>query len=97
MYRKRAVGREDEFWKDAACVGENPAFFDTDTTATYDIPVGKRTKIGKRICATCDIRPDCLDYALENNMTGGIWGGLDGVERNALGKSRGRGSVLRLY
>lgn len=31
-----------------------------------------------RICGTCPVQGECLDYALEQDETFGIWGGLYG-------------------
>jgi WhiB family redox-sensing transcriptional regulator len=38
----------------------------------------------KAICAMCDVRAECLDYALTIRELHGIWGGLTEAERNAL-------------
>jgi len=35
----------------------------------------------KAICATCPVREECLEYALETNQDSGIWGGLDEEQR----------------
>ena len=36
------------------------------------------------ICATCDVADDCLEYAITNNETAGIWGGTTPVTRKFL-------------
>lgn len=33
-----------------------------------------------RICETCPVQSDCLDYAIRNGETQGIWGGRYGRE-----------------
>lgn len=38
----------------------------------------------KRVCVTCDVRLDCLEYALANGERYGIWGGLTERERTRL-------------
>jgi WhiB family redox-sensing transcriptional regulator len=38
----------------------------------------------KRICASCPVRRDCLDYAVRIREPHGIWGGLNEVERRQL-------------
>jgi WhiB family transcriptional regulator, redox-sensing transcriptional regulator len=47
----------------------------------------------KRICAMCDVRIDCLRYALEHETRGdaahGVWGGLTVRERLAVLRRRG--------
>ncbi|MCM2579720.1 WhiB family transcriptional regulator [Streptomyces meridianus] len=35
----------------------------------------------KELCAVCPVRRDCLNYALENVLKEGIWGGLTEAER----------------
>ncbi len=43
-----------------------------------------RESRAKAICAVCDVRADCLRYALEIRELHGIWGGLTEAERNDL-------------
>jgi WhiB family redox-sensing transcriptional regulator len=45
---------------------------------------GGSTREAKRICASCDVRDLCLDYALANDERFGIWGGLSERERRRL-------------
>ncbi|MEU2875029.1 WhiB family transcriptional regulator [Streptomyces sp. NPDC007070] len=35
----------------------------------------------KELCALCPVRRDCLNYALENDLREGVWGGLTAAER----------------
>lgn len=35
----------------------------------------------KRLCATCTVRPECLNYAEDNDEREGIWAGLTPQER----------------
>lgn len=37
----------------------------------------------KAICKVCDVRADCLSYALATNQREGIWGGMTYDERLA--------------
>jgi len=34
----------------------------------------RRVIIAQRICATCPVASQCLEYALENHVDHGIWG-----------------------
>ena len=43
-----------------------------------------RESRAKAICRTCDVREECLAYALEIAEPHGIWGGLSELERRAL-------------
>ena len=46
----------------------------------------------KRICGGCEVRAQCLDYALESGERYGIWGGMTEDERRA---ARRRRSLVR--
>ncbi|WP_336873902.1 WhiB family transcriptional regulator [Rhodococcus qingshengii] len=35
----------------------------------------------KRVCAGCEVRVDCLAFALANDERFGVWGGLTASER----------------
>ena len=45
---------------------------------------GGSTREAKRICTTCPVRNECLEYALANDERFGIWGGLSERERRRL-------------
>jgi hypothetical protein len=38
----------------------------------------------KAICASCIHKKECLEYALEKQISYGIWGGLTSTERDAI-------------
>ena len=42
----------------------------------------------KSFCAGCEVRADCLEYALVNGEKFGIWGGLSERERRRLRRQR---------
>ncbi|WP_413354143.1 WhiB family transcriptional regulator [Microbacterium sp. 1P06AB] len=61
---------------DALCAQTDPeAFFPEKGGSTRD---------AKRICTSCDVRGECLEYALQNDERFGIWGGLSERERRKL-------------
>ena len=37
---------------------------------------GGSTREAKRICQSCEVRDECLEYALEHDERFGIWGGI---------------------
>jgi WhiB family redox-sensing transcriptional regulator len=37
---------------------------------------GGSTREAKKVCLACDVRGECLEYALANDERFGIWGGL---------------------
>ena len=47
---------------------------------------GGSTREAKRVCTTCEVRDDCLEYALAHDERFGIWGGLSERERRKLKK-----------
>jgi WhiB family redox-sensing transcriptional regulator len=62
------------------CRFEPPAtFFPTD---------GHGVEIAKRICATCPVKRQCLEHALEQRIDHGIWGGASERQRRRILKKR---------
>jgi len=45
---------------------------------------GGSTREAKKVCVGCEVRAECLEYALENDERFGIWGGLSERERRKL-------------
>ena len=45
---------------------------------------GETAEPARRVCAACPVCQPCLDYAITNRITHGIWGGLAERERRAL-------------
>jgi len=45
---------------------------------------GGSTREAKQVCRTCEVRAQCLDYALEHGILCGIWGGTSELERRRL-------------
>jgi WhiB family redox-sensing transcriptional regulator len=50
---------------------------------------GGSTREAKKICTGCEVRAECLSYALANDERFGIWGGLSERERRRLKRSVG--------
>jgi WhiB family redox-sensing transcriptional regulator len=48
---------------------------------------GGSTREAKKVCLGCEVRAECLEYALANDERFGIWGGLSERERRRLKKS----------
>jgi WhiB family transcriptional regulator, redox-sensing transcriptional regulator len=71
----------------AACIDEDPElFFPIGTTG----PAVEQSDAAKRICARCDVREPCLEFALAANQDAGVWGGLTEDERRTLKRARQR-------
>ena len=45
---------------------------------------GESAGPARQVCSACPVRQPCLDYAITNRITYGIWGGLTERERRAL-------------
>ena len=57
---------------------------------------GDNPTAAKRICAGCEVRPECLSYAMTNNLKHGVWGGLSEQQRKRLRAVQRRARVLSL-
>jgi WhiB family redox-sensing transcriptional regulator len=66
-------------WKDRALCAE------TDPEAFFP-EKGGSTREAKKVCTSCEVRAECLDFALGNDERFGIWGGLSERERRRLKK-----------
>jgi WhiB family redox-sensing transcriptional regulator len=67
----------DESWRlDALCAETDPEAFFPEK--------GGSTREAKRVCASCPVRMECLEFALGNDERFGIWGGLSERERRRL-------------
>jgi WhiB family redox-sensing transcriptional regulator len=51
---------------------------------------GGSTREAKRVCCSCEVRAECLEYALVNDERFGIWGGCSERERRRLKQLRSR-------
>ena len=47
---------------------------------------GGSTREAKKVCTRCEVRAECLEYALAHDERFGIWGGLSERERRKLKK-----------
>src|SRR3954462_293640 len=47
---------------------------------------GGSTREAKKVCIGCEVRAECLEYALQHDERFGIWGGLSERERRKLKK-----------
>ena len=64
-------------WQDRAlCAQTDPEAFFPEK--------GGSTREAKKVCRGCEVRAECLEYALENDERFGIWGGLSERERRRL-------------
>jgi WhiB family redox-sensing transcriptional regulator len=45
---------------------------------------GGTSRDAKKVCRGCEVRPECLEYALRNDERYGVFGGLSERERRGL-------------
>ena len=71
------VEADAQSWQEKALCAE------TDPEAFFP-EKGGSTREAKKICTGCEVRAECLEFALSNDERFGIWGGLSERERRRL-------------
>jgi WhiB family transcriptional regulator, redox-sensing transcriptional regulator len=74
------------FWVERArCRNVDPAvFFPSD---------GPGVQAAQRYCAECPVREACLEYALENHIQHGVWGGVSERGRRRIAHNQRRAAA----
>lgn len=77
----------DMIWQDlAACRGTDLSlWFAPDSRSKDARAERRRVEDAKRICVSCPVSVQCLDYSVRLGCEHGIWGGLTELERRGLG------------
>ena len=71
----------------AACLNEDPElFFPVGNTGPAIMQIAE----AKKVCAVCDVRAECLQWALEAGQDHGVWGGMSEDERRAMKRRASR-------
>lgn len=80
-------------WRSAAeCTTEEPElFFPTGTSG----PARLQIEEAKQVCRRCEVREQCLSWALETGQDWGVWGGMSEDERRAFKRRLNRHSLGR--
>lgn len=68
----------EDWMKDAACTTSSPDLWFPEVGNSIEI------RNVKAICKACPVKDVCLEYALDNRVEHGIWGGLSAYERKVL-------------
>ena len=74
-------GEQERTWQQYAnCLGVDPDLFFPER--------GASTRTAKSICRECQVRPECLEFAIVSSEKFGIWGGLSERERRKIRRQR---------
>lgn len=77
----------DESWREMAlCAQVDPELWFPE--------MGEPSAAAKLICGWCEVRAECLAFALANNEQYGVWGGLSVKDRQFLRRALRRGLPL---
>ncbi|HEY0817106.1 MAG TPA: WhiB family transcriptional regulator [Pseudonocardia sp.] len=71
----------DEWRQRAACRDEDPELFFPVSEVG---PAARQADAAKAVCARCPVRERCLEYAVDNGLDHGIFGGTTEAERREL-------------
>ena len=76
-----ALAIDDLSWQDySRCRGADADLFFPER--------GASTRKAKSICTACEVRVECLEFAIVSGEKFGIWGGLSERERRKIRKER---------
>jgi len=72
----------NDWWSRAACLGQYPELW----FPAGDKETGTQYIEARAICNTCDVKADCLQWALDNDIRYGLWGGQSAYQRDQIRK-----------
>ena len=78
--QRTARSGERRWQEEANCLGVDPDLFFPER--------GASTREAKAVCRSCEVRSECLEYALAHGEKFGIWGGLSERERRRVRRQR---------
>ena len=75
--------RRDDSWRlEAICAQVDPELWFPEHGSSEE------AREAKRICAECPVKAECQEYALENRIDHGVWGGCSERERRRILRRR---------
>ena len=83
--RRPASSGSPDWRAHAACRDTDPELFFPIGTAG---PGQRQLDRAKQVCASCQVRTPCLEWALATGQEAGVWGGTSEDERGALRRMR---------
>lgn len=60
---------------------------ETDAEAFFP-EKGAPARLAKTVCQGCEVRAECLEYALETSQRHGVWGGFSERQRRSMSAGR---------
>lgn len=69
---------EETWWSSAACTEVDPELWFPDPGYSMSAAI--------RICAQCEVRIPCLEFALTHHEKDGVWGGVTPRARRRMGR-----------
>lgn len=75
----------DDWIELAACQDEDPELFFPGRGMNTQL------RAAKAVCAFCAVKEECLEFALENGIKHGVWGGKSERERRRIRRERRAG------
>ncbi|HVM11142.1 MAG TPA: WhiB family transcriptional regulator [Actinomycetota bacterium] len=71
----------------ARCKEEDPElFFPVGTTG----PAADQIEAARAVCLRCEVKEECLEWALTTGQDAGVWGATSEDERRAIRRARRR-------
>jgi WhiB family transcriptional regulator, redox-sensing transcriptional regulator len=87
-----AVGDVTDWRARGACIAADPDLFFPVSAAGLSLRQEQRAKA---VCGGCQVRPECLRYALGTDQVFGVWGGHTAEELARLRRNRKRANRRR--
>jgi WhiB family transcriptional regulator, redox-sensing transcriptional regulator len=79
-FSEDSTGTDHAWMRTASCRGRPPSdFFPSD---------GVGVERAKKLCVQCEVRLECLEYALSYRIDHGVWGGCSERERRRILRRR---------
>lgn len=78
----------EDWRKKAACRDEDPELFFPIGDSTFAAQHQIREALA--VCGGCEVRQECLLWAIDNNCAFGVWGGVDEDERRGMVRRKQR-------
>ena len=76
--QRAALAERRDWWRSAACQEADPELF---FPVASQGPGADEIARAKAVCAGCQVRRECLQYALATRQLYGVWGGTTEDER----------------